>query len=61
MTEELRHDLGIDAYAAAASTPPVTAFQRLATRAVRPLLPTLIKLVSRRFAKAGDRGGGKGG
>jgi len=58
MTEDLRHDLGIDEFSAAAHTPPVTALQRIAARALRPLFPTLAKLIGRRMANAGDRAGG---
>jgi hypothetical protein len=54
MTEQLREDLGIDAYAAAASTPAVTVWQRLAARTLRPLLPTLSRVVGRRLARAGE-------
>lgn len=55
MTEDLRKDLGLDAYAAATNTPPVTGLQRLVSRAVRPLVPTLMKLVGRRLARSVER------
>lgn len=50
LTEDLRQDLGIDGYAAAAATPPVTRLQRLASRALRPIAPALLRFAGRAMA-----------
>jgi hypothetical protein len=55
LSEDLRRDLGLDGFAAAANTPPVTHLQRWLGRAVRPLMPWLLKRFRRRLEKAAQR------
>jgi hypothetical protein len=54
MTEDIREDLGLDHFVAAAHTPPPTAIARLAGRVMRPLMVPIMRLVGKQFAKRSD-------
>lgn len=47
LTEDVRRELGIDGFAAAAHTPPPGPLARVLARALRPLVPTIARLIAR--------------
>jgi hypothetical protein len=53
LTEGMRRELGIDAFAAAAHTPATGPIARALARALRPLVPTLARLLTRRTGRGG--------
>jgi len=57
VSEDVRDELNLGRFAAAAHTPEVSAWQRPLGRVLRRLMPRILKLVGARMARAGDQSG----
>ena len=57
ISEDVREELNLGRFAAAAHTPPVSAWQRPLGRVLRRLMPRILKLVGARMAKAEAQSG----
>ena len=57
ISEDVREELQLGRFAAAAHTPAVRAWQRPLGRVLRRLMPRILKLVGARMAKAGAQSG----
>ena len=57
ISEDVREELNLGRFAAAAHTPAVSAWQRPLGRVLRRLMPRILKLVGSRMAKAQDQSG----
>jgi hypothetical protein len=57
VSEDVRDELNLGRFAAAAHTPGVSAWQRPLGRVLRRLMPRILKLVGARMARAEDQSG----
>ena len=51
MTSGIREDLGLNLYGSAGNTPALSTLQRLMGALLQPLLPLVVKLMTRKMAK----------
>ena len=47
MTSEIREDLGLNTYGAAGNTPPLSIFQKLLARLLKPILPFVLRRMTK--------------
>ena len=53
MTDDVREDLGINHYGSAENTPPINGFQKFLGRVLQPVLPGIVRFMTRRMTKEG--------
>lgn len=51
MSDDIRDDLGINGYSSAGNTPPLTLFQKLMAKLLRPFLPWVIKRMTKEMTQ----------